>query len=32
LLREELEVAMALCGCRELADIGPALLRRASDW
>jgi 4-hydroxymandelate oxidase len=32
LLREELEVAMALCGCRELTDIGPALLRRASDW
>ncbi|MBX9753649.1 MAG: alpha-hydroxy-acid oxidizing protein, partial [Pseudomonadaceae bacterium] len=32
LLREELEVAMALCGCRELADIGPTLLRRSSDW
>jgi 4-hydroxymandelate oxidase len=32
LLREELEVAMALCGCRQLADIGPALLRRSRDW
>jgi 4-hydroxymandelate oxidase len=31
LLREELEVAMALCGCRQLADIGPALLRRSRD-
>lgn len=26
LLRDELEVAMALCGCRTLADVGPALL------
>ena len=28
LLREELEVGMALCGCRELADITPELLVR----
>lgn len=28
LLREELEVSMALCGCRELADITPELLVR----
>jgi len=26
LLRDELEIAMALCGCRTIADIGPALL------
>ena len=26
LLREELEVGMALCGCRTLDDIGPELL------
>lgn len=30
LLREELEVAMALSGCRELSCIGPDLLRPAS--
>lgn len=28
LLREELEVTMALCGCRDLASIGPESLRR----
>ncbi|MFN3861979.1 MAG: alpha-hydroxy acid oxidase [Roseateles sp.] len=26
LLRDELEIAMALCGCKTLADAGPALL------
>ena len=26
LLRDELEIAMALCGCRTLADITPRLL------
>jgi 4-hydroxymandelate oxidase len=26
LLRDELEIAMALCGCRTLADVGPRLL------
>jgi 4-hydroxymandelate oxidase len=26
LLRDELEIAMALCGCRTLADAGPQLL------
>ncbi len=31
LLREELEVAMALSGCRELSCIGPDLLRPASS-
>lgn len=30
LLRDELEAAMALTGCRSIADIGPALL--AGDW
>ena len=30
LLRDELEMAMALTGCRSIADIGPALL--AGDW
>jgi 4-hydroxymandelate oxidase len=30
LLRDELEVAMALSGCRTLADIGPHLIWRAS--
>ena len=29
LLREELEIDMALCGCRRLADIGRHCLRRA---
>lgn len=28
LLRDELEIAMALTGCRTLADIGPAVLWR----
>lgn len=28
LLREELEVTMALCGCRDLASIGPDALQR----
>ena len=28
LLREELEVTMALCGCRDLASIGPEALQR----
>ena len=27
LLRDELEIAMALCGCRTLADAGPRMLR-----
>lgn len=27
LLRDELEITMALCGCRTLQDIGPGLLR-----
>ncbi len=30
LLRDELEIAMALSGCRTLADIGPHLIRRTS--
>lgn len=29
LLREELEVTMALCGCRDLASIAPEMLQRA---
>lgn len=29
LLREELEATMALCGCRDLASIGPEALQRA---
>ena len=29
LLRDEFEIAMALCGCKTLADIGPAQLWRA---
>jgi 4-hydroxymandelate oxidase len=29
LLRDELEAAMALCGCRTLADVGPACLWHA---
>jgi len=28
LLRDEFEAAMALTGCKTLADIGPHLLRR----
>lgn len=32
LLREELEVTMALSGCRELSEIGADALRRASSW
>ncbi|MGB4074223.1 alpha-hydroxy acid oxidase [Pseudomonas sp.] len=32
LLREELEVAMALSGCRTLDDITVDSLRRSSDW
>jgi 4-hydroxymandelate oxidase len=28
ILRDELELAMALTGCRTLADAGPHLLRR----
>jgi len=32
LLREELEVAMALSGCRTLDDITTDSLRRSSDW
>ncbi|WP_239482140.1 alpha-hydroxy acid oxidase [Zestomonas insulae] len=32
LLREELEMGMALSGCRTLADIQPELLRRVDDW
>ncbi|VXB33383.1 4-hydroxymandelate oxidase [Pseudomonas sp. 8AS] len=31
LLREELEASMALCGCRELAQITPELLLRVRD-
>ena len=31
LLREELEVSMALCGCRELAELSPELLMRVRD-
>ncbi|MWV12120.1 alpha-hydroxy-acid oxidizing protein [Pseudomonas sp. R-28-1W-6] len=31
LLREELEVSMALCGCRELAELSPELLVRLRD-
>lgn len=31
LLQEELEVAMALCGCRTLDDIGPQLLRPTAN-
>ena len=31
LLREELEVGMALCGCRELAELSPELLVRVRD-
>ncbi len=30
LLRDELEIAMALCGCRSVADIDAALLDRES--
>lgn len=32
LLREELEVAMALSGCRSLDEITADAVRRASDW
>ncbi|MNG18971.1 L-lactate dehydrogenase [cytochrome] [compost metagenome] len=32
LLREELEVAMALSGCRTLDEITQDSVRRASDW
>ena len=31
LLRDELEMAMALCGCRTLADIGPAVVGRLRE-
>lgn len=31
LLREELEVGMALCGCRELGELSPELLVRVRD-
>lgn len=31
LLRDELEIAMALCGCKTLADAGPALLWPATS-
>lgn len=30
ILRDELDLAMALCGCRRLAEIGPDLLNRAA--
>jgi 4-hydroxymandelate oxidase len=30
LLRDEFEIAMALSGCRTLADIGPHLVLRAT--
>lgn len=29
LLRDELEIAMALCGCKNVLDIGPELVRRS---
>jgi isopentenyl diphosphate isomerase/L-lactate dehydrogenase-like FMN-dependent dehydrogenase len=29
LLRAEIELAMGLCGCRNVGEIGPALVRRA---
>lgn len=31
-LREELEVTMALCGCRTLDDITAGAVRRSDDW
>lgn len=31
LLRDELEIAMALCGCATLADVTPAVLFKASE-
>ena len=31
LLRDELEIAMALCGCRQLDQVSPALLFQASN-
>lgn len=30
ILREELDLAMALCGCRSIRDVSPALVRRVS--
>ena len=30
ILREELDLAMALCGCRSIRDVSSALVRRVS--
>ncbi|MGS0757370.1 alpha-hydroxy-acid oxidizing protein, partial [Roseateles sp. GG27B] len=32
LLRDEFEIAMALCGCKTAAEVGPSTLWAAERW